>query len=274
MSQKEVIINHELFSECSKLTKIKIPKYVKKISNNSFKKCTSLVEVTFEEPSSLLFIGAFAFKDCKLLTQITIPSNVLLIGKHAFENCTSLSQITIPSNARIVNGLSNIALNTKIVQSKPLENEYEKVLHKFVSIIDPTEFTNVVSDDDEILNRIVEAFNKFPCLLDEDAHAIMEKFSELGIENDVEKYFSAFNYKELTLFMKVLCEANLILNLNYTDLEKTDTLYEDMYQRYYDGINSIKIVRKSGLLPRTGTFRDNNVENETNFILVRTLVGG
>lgn len=41
-------------------------------------------------------IGEEAFKDCALLTSVTIPSSVTSIGKGAFNGCTALNSLTIP----------------------------------------------------------------------------------------------------------------------------------------------------------------------------------
>lgn len=44
------------------------------------------------------YIGAFAFKDCKYLTSVTIPNSVESIGASSFRNCKSLTSITIPNS--------------------------------------------------------------------------------------------------------------------------------------------------------------------------------
>ena len=273
MSQKEIIISKDLFNRCWSLTKIKIPKYIKKIGYRAFENCTSLTEVVFEEPSSLLFICSCAFKGCKSLVQISIPSKVLLIGNDAFFNCTSLEQISIPSNTRIIDRLSNTTLNVTTVQSQPIQDEYEKALHRFVSVIDLTEFRSQNSSNDQILNHIVDAFKKFPFLFNEDAKTIMAKLSELGLASDIEKYFSSFYFSEVTIFIRGPNNYFLV-NKTYNNLTPVNELYEEMYKRYYDGVNSIFMLYKSKILPRTGTFKDHNIRNGDIINFCKTLIGG
>ena len=47
-------------------------------------------------------IGAWAFKDCKGLTSITIPNSVTSIGSNAFDFCTRLTSITIPDSVKSI----------------------------------------------------------------------------------------------------------------------------------------------------------------------------
>ena len=54
-------------------------------------------------PDGVTRIGAFAFEDCKSLTNITIPDGVTSIGECAFFRCTSLTSITIPDGVTSIN---------------------------------------------------------------------------------------------------------------------------------------------------------------------------
>ncbi len=48
------------------------------------------------------WIGASAFKNCKLLTSVKIPNSVKSIGKDAFSGCKSLTTITIPNSVTYI----------------------------------------------------------------------------------------------------------------------------------------------------------------------------
>ena len=56
------------------------------IPNDSFKGCTSMIEIKF--PDSVTEIGEDAFYNCTSLTSITIPDSVTEIGGYAFYGCT------------------------------------------------------------------------------------------------------------------------------------------------------------------------------------------
>ena len=77
---KKVIINYGITS----------------ISENAFKHCTALKDITI--PNSVTSIGGSAFYNCTSLTSITIPNNVTSIGDMAFYKCESLISIIIPNN--------------------------------------------------------------------------------------------------------------------------------------------------------------------------------
>lgn len=104
------------FSNCGRITSVKIPNTVKIISNSAFSGCTNLSNI--EIPSSVSDIGAFAFENTPWLTNkrnsdslvivnnilidgrsaagnIVIPFGVKKIGEAAFTGC-SLGSISIP----------------------------------------------------------------------------------------------------------------------------------------------------------------------------------
>ena len=59
--------------------------------------------ISIEIPStfngkSVSVISVHAFKDCKMLSYITIPSSIEIIGDYAFEGCTSLKSLVIPNS--------------------------------------------------------------------------------------------------------------------------------------------------------------------------------
>ena len=109
-----------VFSDCSKLSTIKIPANVETIEASAFKGCTSLATVTFENGSKLKTIGGGyyyknyfsssspyysdyygAFSDCAQLATIEIPASVETIEMAAFEGCTSLATVTFEPGSRL-----------------------------------------------------------------------------------------------------------------------------------------------------------------------------
>ena len=58
----------------------------------------SSTKTTFAIPSSVLYIGDYAFNECNFLKEIIIPPSVIIIGESAFSNCLSLTKIHFPKN--------------------------------------------------------------------------------------------------------------------------------------------------------------------------------
>ena len=64
-------------------------------------------------------IGDYAFKDCSVLTSLTLPSSLATIGNYAFEGCSGLMSLNLPSSiSRILqcafkdcSGLTSITLH-------------------------------------------------------------------------------------------------------------------------------------------------------------------
>lgn len=61
---------------------------------SSFRDCTLLTGVTL--PESMASLGSYTFRDCCGITAITLPDNMTSIGDHAFYRCTALTDINIP----------------------------------------------------------------------------------------------------------------------------------------------------------------------------------
>ena len=63
------------------------------ISENAFKDCTDLVDVTI--PKTVTSIGASAFSGCTGITTLTLPETLTSIGASAFSGCTSLRTLNV-----------------------------------------------------------------------------------------------------------------------------------------------------------------------------------
>lgn len=90
------------FSDCTKLTSVKLPKNLTKICNGAFKGCTGISQM--ELPDGVVVIGNSAFQDTKL-TSIDFPQGLTSIGNDAFMNCRALKTVDLGNNiAHVGNG--------------------------------------------------------------------------------------------------------------------------------------------------------------------------
>ena len=78
-------------------------KSVTSIGNGAFRNCYILTSITI--PYGVTSIGDYAFESCTGLESITIPDGVTSIGNGAFENCFELTSINIPD------GVTSIGTN-------------------------------------------------------------------------------------------------------------------------------------------------------------------
>ena len=69
---------------------------VTSIAPDAFKSCTSVTSVTI--PSSVKYIGDFAFYDCDKLTKVTMTDSVIEIGVGAFRSCDLLDNVVLPAS--------------------------------------------------------------------------------------------------------------------------------------------------------------------------------
>ena len=69
---------------------------VTRIENSAFRECSILTTISI--PESMASIGEWAFAYCSRLTTINIPEGVTSIEDYAFSNCSSLTNITLPES--------------------------------------------------------------------------------------------------------------------------------------------------------------------------------
>ncbi len=80
----------------NEVTELVIPNTATVINRFAFYNCIGLTSVTFENNSQLTRIEQDAFRDCSVLTNISIPSSVISIGQYAFSGCGNLVEMTLP----------------------------------------------------------------------------------------------------------------------------------------------------------------------------------
>ena len=82
----------------------------------TIKKCDTAISGNVTVPATVggypvVYIGGYAFDNCKNITSIVLPATVKEIQMYAFENCTSLKSITIPKS---VTNIAHSVFNTCI----------------------------------------------------------------------------------------------------------------------------------------------------------------
>ena len=98
-------IGSATFYGCSSLTSLIIPESVTSIGSDAFRYCSSLTSIII--PDGVTRIENYTFSDCSSLTSVDIPAGVTSIGEYAFNGCSSLiSSIVIPD------GVTTILRNT------------------------------------------------------------------------------------------------------------------------------------------------------------------
>ena len=93
-------IKEYMFYGNTKLRSVVIPKGVKSLEGQSFRKCTSLTSIVI--PDGVTSIGMYAFEDCSSLASIVIPYGVTSIVKNTFNNCLRLASAVIPGSVETI----------------------------------------------------------------------------------------------------------------------------------------------------------------------------
>ncbi len=87
------------FLFASKVTSIKLPQSLKTIGNSAFRGM-NLKEI--ELPENIVFIGAFAFSECRALEKIVLPEGLIGISDYLFHSCDGLRSVSIPRGIRSI----------------------------------------------------------------------------------------------------------------------------------------------------------------------------
>jgi len=142
----EIIESNGVISNSS-LTSVFLPSTLIEIGDSAFISVPNLNSVTFPNGSSLNRIGAGAFMSCSFESFI-IPSSVSYIGKYAFASNKLLSSIAIPENVTVIqestfNGCTSLYKvtlhhNLKRVESNAFNNckSLEIIDNKIIGSLD------------------------------------------------------------------------------------------------------------------------------------------
>lgn len=84
-----------MFSKCSSLEKVRLPKGISLIKASCFDHCKSLSQVDI--PDTVTEIEDESFSYCEMLSSFNLPKQLQIIHKQAFAFCTSLERIMIPN---------------------------------------------------------------------------------------------------------------------------------------------------------------------------------
>lgn len=101
----------------SSIEKIKIPKSLKYIGDNSFRS-TSLETIEFPENSELISIGkkAFATTDIK---KFVFPNNDMVISSDLFDKCENINEVVLPDCAESLDGIISDSMSIKTITIPP-----------------------------------------------------------------------------------------------------------------------------------------------------------
>lgn len=87
-----------IFDKCCNLTSISLPINIQSIPAKTFYHCRSMTYLDLSQYSYLTSIENFAFQKCECLKQIILPPNLIYIGKYAFADCKKLETPSFPSS--------------------------------------------------------------------------------------------------------------------------------------------------------------------------------
>ena len=93
-----VVIDEEAFEETN-VTSVVIPWTVKKVDEDAFAGCESLVSAEFSE--GLEYVSEGAFFGCMSLKKIELPASLYSVGHAAFRGCASLESVSLKGSTTI-----------------------------------------------------------------------------------------------------------------------------------------------------------------------------
>lgn len=89
-----------IFSECSSIVCVLLPKNLSSIGNFAFIRCKNLKTVSI--PATVKTIGKYAFYNCKALDTVKLPNGLTEISESSFMECESLSNVEIPNTVTVI----------------------------------------------------------------------------------------------------------------------------------------------------------------------------
>ena len=91
-----------LFENCNTLSRVTLPSSIEYIGAYAFSGCTNLLAINL--PNSIETIGNYAFNECSSLTEVSLPTALKSLGSYAFNNCTNIEgTLVIPEGVSSLN---------------------------------------------------------------------------------------------------------------------------------------------------------------------------
>lgn len=84
-----------MFSGCTNLTEVVLPKTLDTLASGTFRSCSNLKTIAL--PETIRYIDSNAFANCTGLEEIVFPQKLVRVSNNAFENCTSLKKVEFPA---------------------------------------------------------------------------------------------------------------------------------------------------------------------------------
>lgn len=141
-----------IFSNCSQLKSIVLPKNIKIISKFLFAGCSSLTSIVF--PESVEEISESAFKDCTSLKEISLPESMNLISSNAFINCSSLRSVLLPKSIKQFDSFSFNGCDNELRIYLPDEFSFD-IVNEFNNV---NEFIFVGSGKNPVMMELAENY--------------------------------------------------------------------------------------------------------------------
>ena len=190
---------------------------VKHIEFSCFQACYELT--TIELPSTLTYLGLFAFKNCFSLKEINIPDSVVKLEENIFYNCDALTSVTLPTTLteahhsafRRCSNLKEISIGNERIKTYPFKVTYSFMLQlKEVGIECPEV---ILTQEDVYLNKELLKNNPIPLevpYLDDNCFRNIDDFETIVIHE---------NIKSIGKDCFVNCDA-IIINKSKIDYDK------------------------------------------------------
>lgn len=100
-------ITSNMFQGKTEIENIMIGLNINSIQDNSFKNCTALTHLNFQDVNSQLTLGTGIFEGCTELTFVSIPNTISELPDNCFKDCKKLLTVSLNSN----NILSRVGKN-------------------------------------------------------------------------------------------------------------------------------------------------------------------
>ena len=117
------VVNDLNFSDCKRLTSVRIPDTFSALPDGAFAGCKSLRSI--EIPSSVTTIGVLAFDGCEALKTIELPDAVTKIAECLFKGCWRLRKVKFGPNVTTIG--NNAFQNCEFLQHLPLPDSVQRI---------------------------------------------------------------------------------------------------------------------------------------------------